>query len=73
MLQWPRIALAEKSQVSERTIINFERGARAPRPIRSWRSGRPLRKQASPLSMRTAADRVSGCETEERLADLIAQ
>jgi DNA-binding XRE family transcriptional regulator len=30
MLEWSRIALAEKSQVSERTIIDFERGARAP-------------------------------------------
>jgi transcriptional regulator with XRE-family HTH domain len=30
MLEWSRGALAEKSQVSERTIIDFERGARAP-------------------------------------------
>ena len=30
MLEWSRIALAEKSQVSERTIIDFERGARTP-------------------------------------------
>lgn len=30
MLEWSRVALAEKSQVSERTIIDFERGARAP-------------------------------------------
>lgn len=30
MLEWSRVALAEKAQVSERTIIDFERGARAP-------------------------------------------
>lgn len=30
MLEWSRVALAEKSQVSERTIIDFERGARTP-------------------------------------------
>lgn len=30
MLDWSRAALAEKAQVSERTIIDFERGARAP-------------------------------------------
>ena len=30
MLEWSRVTLAEKAQVSERTIIDFERGARAP-------------------------------------------
>jgi DNA-binding XRE family transcriptional regulator len=30
MLEWSRVALAEKAQVSERTIIDFERGARTP-------------------------------------------
>ena len=30
MLEWSRAALAEASQVSERTIVDFERGARAP-------------------------------------------
>ena len=30
MLEWSRVVLALKSQVSERTIIDFERGARAP-------------------------------------------
>jgi DNA-binding XRE family transcriptional regulator len=30
MLEWSRVALSEKSQVSERTIIDFERGARTP-------------------------------------------
>lgn len=30
MLEWSRATLAEASQVSERTIVDFERGARAP-------------------------------------------
>lgn len=30
MLEWSRVALAEKAQVSERTIIDFERRARTP-------------------------------------------
>jgi DNA-binding XRE family transcriptional regulator len=30
MLEWSRVVLAHKSQVSERTIIDFERGARSP-------------------------------------------
>jgi DNA-binding XRE family transcriptional regulator len=30
MLEWSRTSLAEESQVSERTIIDFERGARTP-------------------------------------------
>lgn len=30
MLEWSRATLAEESKVSERTIIDFERGARTP-------------------------------------------
>jgi len=30
MLEWSRVALAKKAHVSERTIIDFERGARNP-------------------------------------------
>lgn len=30
MLEWSRATLAKTSQVSERTIVDFERGARTP-------------------------------------------
>lgn len=33
LLDWSRDELAQRSKVAERTIIDFERGARAPREV----------------------------------------
>lgn len=60
MLAWSRDVLTERSHVSKRTIVDFERGARSPMPAPFSPFKPPSKAPASSSSMKTEVVRGSG-------------